>query len=52
MSEGEEAGRSGRWLRRERRRKSERQRIAKHGQSLRRVYVDAVRRRIKLKKGG
>ncbi|HEY4685828.1 MAG TPA: hypothetical protein VII57_07265 [Dehalococcoidia bacterium] len=47
----ESTGRSGRWLRRERRRKSERARMTKHGAGLRRVYVDAVRKRIRSQKG-
>jgi hypothetical protein len=38
-------GRSGRWLRREVRRRQERERLRKHGASLRRVYLDAVRKR-------
>ena len=43
---------SGRWQRRERRRRSERERLQKHGASLRRVYIDAVRKRIKARKAG
>jgi len=50
MSEGETTGRSGRWLRREERRRRERQRLAKHGAGLRRVYVDAIRKRIQAKR--
>ena len=38
-------GRSGRWLRREQRRKRARERLQKHGASLRRVYADAIRKR-------
>jgi hypothetical protein len=34
-----------RWVRRETRRKAERERLRKHGASLRRVYLDAVRKR-------
>jgi hypothetical protein len=47
MTSGSEdsAERSGRWLRREARRKAERERLKKHGASLRRVYLDAVRKR-------
>jgi hypothetical protein len=55
MSEAESAdssGRSGRWRRREKRRMSERQRLKKHGAGLRRVYIDAVRKRLQAKKGG
>jgi hypothetical protein len=50
MNEAGEGGRSGRWLRREQRRRSQRQRLAKHGASLRRVYLDAVRKRLQKKK--
>jgi hypothetical protein len=39
-------GRSERWQRRERRRKSEREQVKKHGATLKRVYVDAVRKRL------
>jgi hypothetical protein len=42
--------RSGRWLRREARRKAERERLQKHGGALRRVYLDAVRKRAAGKK--
>jgi len=38
-------GRSGHWLRRETRRRRERERLQKHGAGLRRVYLDAVRKR-------
>lgn len=48
--EREEKERSGRWLRREKRRRSERERLQKHGASLRRVYIDAVRKRIQARK--
>ncbi len=41
----ERAGRSGRWVRRESRRQHQRDRLKKHGASLRRVYLDAVRKR-------
>ena len=40
------AGRSGRWRRREKRRQTERQRLQKHGAGLRRVYLDAIRKRL------
>jgi hypothetical protein len=49
VSETESKGRSGRWQRREQRRLKERQRIQKHGATLRRVYADAVRKRAKRK---
>lgn len=38
-------GRSGRWLRRQERRRRERQRLAKHGAGLARLYAEAVRKR-------
>jgi hypothetical protein len=44
-------GRSGRWLRREARKRQERERLKKHGASLRRVYLDAVRKRAKQRAG-
>ena len=48
MSEaGARGGRSGRWQRREERRRGERQRLKKHGASLRRVYAEAVRKRFR-----
>ena len=48
MDEEREArGPSGRWRRREERRRQERRRIKKHGASLRRVYVNAVRKRLR-----
>jgi hypothetical protein len=50
MTEQDDKGRSGRWRRRERRRRSERERLQKHGAGLRRVYIDAVRKRIKARK--
>ena len=43
-------GRSGRWLRREQRRKRVRERLQKHGASLRRVYADAIRKRARAKR--
>jgi len=45
--QGDEGGRSGRWVRREGRKRRERERVKKHGASLRRVYLDAVRKRAK-----
>jgi hypothetical protein len=50
--EKDEGGRSGRWQRRERRQQSERNRLKKHGASLRRVYMDAVLKRMKARKAG
>jgi hypothetical protein len=51
MSErGEDGGSAGRWQRRELRRRRERERLQKHGASLRRVYADAVRKRAKANK--
>jgi hypothetical protein len=48
MSErGEDKVSDGRWQRRELRRRRERERLQKHGASLRRVYADAVRKRAK-----
>jgi hypothetical protein len=52
MSEdGSNGGRSGRWQRRERRQRTERERLKKHRASLRRVYLDAIRKRAKAGKG-
>ena len=48
--EREATGGPGRWRRREERRQRERRRIKKHGASLGRVYVSAVRKR--LRRGG
>ncbi len=39
-----------RWARREQRRRARRERLEKHGASLRRVYADAVRKRAKAAK--
>jgi hypothetical protein len=39
-----------RWQRREERRRRERERLRKHGASLRRVYLDAIKKRIRAKK--
>lgn len=44
--ERDEGGRSGRWRRRERRQRREKARLKKHGVGLRRVYIDAVRKRL------
>jgi hypothetical protein len=46
MGEQEKDGPSGRWQRRELRRRSERSRIKKHGAGLRRIYIDSVRKRV------
>jgi hypothetical protein len=45
-NEADDAEHSGRWRRREQRRRSEKERLKKHGAGLRRVYVDAVRKRL------
>jgi len=45
-NERDETGKSGRWQRREKRRVAERARLQKHGATLRRVYSDAVRKRL------
>jgi hypothetical protein len=49
MSESRDGsgGRSARWLRRQVRKERDRRRIKKHGVTLRRVYVDAVRKRVR-----
>jgi hypothetical protein len=50
MSESDHNGaQSGRWQRRELRRRKEKERIQKHGATLRRVYADAVRKRARRK---
>ena len=46
MTSEDNAGRSGRWQRREERRRSEKERLQKHGATLRRVYIDAVKKRL------
>jgi hypothetical protein len=46
-NENADDGRSGRWQRREKRKKSERERIAKHGATLHRVYVNALTKRLR-----
>ena len=51
-SEEHPTSRSGRWQRREDRRRSERARLQKHGVGLRRVYVDAVRKRLAERRKG
>jgi hypothetical protein len=50
VSEDNGHGRTGRWQRRERRRQTERQRLQKHGAGLRRVYRDAILKRLKARK--
>jgi hypothetical protein len=47
VSERNDHERSNRWQRRERRKQAERRRIKKHGAALRRVYRDAVLKRLK-----
>jgi hypothetical protein len=48
MTERDDAAQ--RWARREARRKAERERLQKHGGGLRRVYLDAVKKRAEAKK--
>jgi hypothetical protein len=48
MTERDDAAQ--RWVRRQARRKAERERLQKHGAGLRRVYIDAVRKRNAAKK--
>jgi hypothetical protein len=50
VSEDNGRGRSGRWQRRERREVAERRRIKKHGATIRRVYRDAILKRLKARK--
>jgi hypothetical protein len=50
MSESNGHGRTGRWQRRERRKQTERQRQQKHGATLKRVYRDAILKRLKARK--
>ena len=42
--------RSGRWQRREQRQRAEKARLQKHGATLRRVYADAVKKRLQERK--
>ncbi|HEY7466363.1 MAG TPA: hypothetical protein VIB47_06690 [Dehalococcoidia bacterium] len=50
MSEQTPRGTNGRWQRRENRRLAERRRLQKHGATLRRVYRDAVLKRLRARK--
>ena len=50
MEERTDGGTAGRWLRRERRRKAQRERLQKHGASLKRVYAAAIRKRAQASK--
>ena len=51
MSEtNDDAAALSRWQRRQARRTSERTRIKKHGASVRRVYIDALRKRLARRK--
>ena len=50
VSEHTPRNEDGRWRRREQRRHAERQRLQKHGSSLRRVYRDAVLKRLRARK--
>lgn len=47
MSESNGRGRSGRWQRRERRRNAERKRQKQHGAAIKRVYRDAILKRLR-----
>ena len=49
-NENTEPGPSTRWQRRDKRQKSERERLPKHGASLQRVYINAVHKRLQEKK--
>jgi hypothetical protein len=40
-------GRTGRWQRRDKRKKSARERMPKHGATLQRVYVNALTKRLR-----
>ena len=51
-NEPQDEGRTGRWQRREKRKKSERERIPKHGATLQRVYVNALTKRLRKKLPG
>jgi hypothetical protein len=46
-SESDKRGRSGRWQRREQRRRSQRSRIKKHGAGLSSAYAAAIRKRLR-----
>jgi hypothetical protein len=50
VSEQTPRGTNGRWQRRENRRLAERRRLQKHGATLRRVYRDAVLKRLRARK--
>ena len=50
MAEVESTGRSERWQRRNERKLSERNRLQKHGASVKRVYRDAILKRLRDKK--
>ena len=50
VNENADRERSGRWQRRERRRLAERQRLKKHGAAIRRVYRDAILKRLKARR--
>jgi hypothetical protein len=47
VSEDSGSGRTGRWQRRDRRRRAERARLQKHGAAIKRVYRDAILKRLK-----
>ena len=46
MSEEPDVHAQPRWRRREKRQQSEKERLQKHGAGLRRVYIDAIKKRI------
>jgi hypothetical protein len=50
VSEQTPHGSGGRWQRRENRRHAERRRLQKHGATLRRVYRDAILKRLRARK--
>ena len=47
VNESTDRERIGRWARRESRRRAERQRLKKHGATIKRIYRDAVLKRLK-----
>jgi hypothetical protein len=50
MAESDESARSQRWQRRHARRLADRNRVQKHGVSIKRVYRDAILKRVRAKK--
>jgi hypothetical protein len=47
VNEGTDRERIGRWARRESRRRADRQRLKKHGATIKRIYRDAILKRLK-----